>query len=135
MDDLNELERGLVAGLLIGEGHFGVDRGRAQVVVSMHVRHEPLLRWLVRLFPRTVLYGPYHYNGRDSIRWHARSAALVCDVLPAIEPVLQTGVDPHVLERLERMKLLSRRYMAEVRERERGVAIYRPPREKLTVVS
>jgi hypothetical protein len=34
---------------------------------------------------------------------------LVCDLLPAIEPVLQTGVDAHVLERLERMKVLARR--------------------------
>jgi hypothetical protein len=134
VDDLNDLERGIVAGLLIGEGHFGVDGRRAHVVVGMHVRHEPLLRWLVRLFPRTVLYGPYHYRGRHFMRWTARSEGLVCDLLPAIEPVLQTGIDPHVLERLERMKLLSRRYMADVRERERGVAYYRPPRQKLTVV-
>jgi hypothetical protein len=32
------------------------------------------------------------------------------------------------------MKTFSRRYMAEVREREVGVAHYRPPREKLTPV-
>jgi hypothetical protein len=135
MDDLNDLERGLVTGLLIGEGHFGVDGRRAQLVVGMHVRHEPLLRWVVRLFPRTVLYGPYHYRGRHFMRWRARGAALVCDVLPAIEPVLQTGVDLHVLERLERMKLLARRYMADVREREAGVATYRAPRQKLTAAA
>jgi hypothetical protein len=134
MDDLNDLERGLIAGLLIGEGHFGIDGRRAQVVVGMHVRHEPLLRWLQRLFPRTVLNGPYHYRGRNFMRWNARGAGLVCDLLPAIEPVLQTGTDPHVLERLERMKLCTRRYMQEVREREVGVAHYRPPREKLTPV-
>jgi hypothetical protein len=68
------------------------------------------------------------------MRWNARGAGLVCDLLPAIEPVLQTGIDPHVLERLERMKLCTRRYMQEVREREVGVAHYRPPREKLTPV-
>jgi hypothetical protein len=134
MDDLNDLERGIVAGLLIGEGHFGLDAKRAHVVVGMHVRHEPLLRWLVRLFPRAVLYGPYHYRGRHFMRWMARGPALVCDLLPAVEPVLQTGVDPHVLERLERMKVCSRRYMDVIRTREEGVAHYRPPREKLTVV-
>jgi hypothetical protein len=133
MDDLNDLERGLVAGLFIGEAHFGVDGERAQLVVGMHVRHEPLLRWLTRLFPGTSLYGPYHHDGRDFMRWMARGAALVCDVLPAVEPVLQTGVDPHVLARLERMKLLSWRYLEAVRAREAGVAVYRPPRAKLTV--
>jgi hypothetical protein len=134
VDDLNDLERGIVTGLLIGEGHFGVDGSRAHVVIGMHLRHTPLLRWLVRLFPRTILYGPYRYRGRDFMRWTPRGDGLVCDLLPAIEPVLQTGIDPHVLERLERMKLLARRYMAAVREREQGVAYYRPPREKLTVV-
>jgi hypothetical protein len=57
----------------------------------------------------TVLYGPYHCRDRHFVRWTARGAALVCDLLPAIEPVLQTGVDPHVLERLERMKLCTPR--------------------------
>jgi hypothetical protein len=135
MDDLNDLERGLITGLLIGEGHFGVDGRRAQVVIGMHVRHEPLLRWLTRLFPRTVLNGPYHWRGRHFMRWTARGAGLVCDLLPAVEPVLRTGVDPHVLGRLETMKLCSRSYMEGVRLREQGVAHYRPPREKLTIAS
>jgi hypothetical protein len=90
---------------------------------------------MARLFPRTILYGPYHYRGRHFMRWHARGAALVCDLLPAIEPVLRTGVDPHVLDRLETMKTCSRRYMQDVRERDAGTAHYRPPREKLVVVS
>jgi len=134
VDDLNDLERGLVVGLLIGEGHFGVDGLRAQINVRMHVRHEPLLRWLQTLFPRGALYGPYEGAGRRWMQWMARGPGLVCDLLPAIEPVLQTGIDPHVLERVERMKLLSRRHMAEIRAREAGTAHYRPPREKLAVV-
>jgi len=64
----------------------------------------------------------------------APGPALVCDLLPAIEPVLQTRVDPHVLERMERMKTLSRRYMVEVWGCEAGVAHYRAPRQKLTPV-
>jgi hypothetical protein len=54
----------------------------------------------------------------------ARGPALVCDLLPAIEPVLQTGLDPHVLGRLERMKLLARPYMEAIRAREAGTAHY-----------
>jgi hypothetical protein len=80
MDDLNDLERGIVVGLLIGEGHFGFDGRRPQIVMSRYSKPE----WT------------------------------------------------HVLERMERMKTLSRRYLAEVWEREAGVAHYRPPRQKLT---
>jgi hypothetical protein len=134
VNDLNDLERGLLAGLLIGEGHFGLDGQRAQVTIKMHVRHAPLLHWVQRLFPRGALYGPYHRDGRRWVRWMARGPALVCDLLPAVEPVLPTGVDPHVLGRLERMKVGSRAHIADVREREAGVAHYRAPREKLTVV-
>jgi hypothetical protein len=64
MDDLTDLERGIVVGLLIGEGHFGFDGRRPQIVVRMHVRHDPLLRWLQRLFRGGALYGPYHRDGR-----------------------------------------------------------------------
>jgi hypothetical protein len=68
------------------------------------------------------------------MRWVARGEALVCEVLPAVEPVPQTGIDPHVLERLEMMKVSLRRYLEAVRERAQGAAYYRPPREKLTIV-
>jgi hypothetical protein len=50
------------------------------------------------------------------------------------EPVLQTGIHRHVLERLEMMRVCARRYMADVRRRNEGVAWYRPPQQKLTVV-
>jgi hypothetical protein len=133
VDDLNDLERGLVTGLVIGEGHFGADRGRAQVVVKMHVRHEPLLRWVAHLFPRGALYGPYQGDGREWMQWMARGAGLVCDFLPAVEPVLRTGIDPHVLGRLDWMKAGTRPYTAGVRARDAGAAYYRAPREKLTV--
>jgi hypothetical protein len=133
MDDLNDLERGLVTGLVIGEGHLGADRGRAQIVVKMHVRHEPLLRWVAQLFPRGALYGPYRSDGREWMQWMARGAGLVCDFLPAVEPVLRTGIDPHVLGRLNLMKAGTRAYMARVRARDASTAYYRAPREKLTV--
>lgn len=106
MDDLNDLERGLVAGLLVGEGRFGVDGSRAQVAIGMHVRHEPLLRWPPTLVPRRTL----------------------------IQPVLRAEVDPHVPRRLEAMSSRSRAYMAGIRAREEGVAFHRAPREKLRLV-
>ena len=43
MGSLTDFERGFLAGLLIGEGHFGVHRGHAHFVLGMHVRHEHLL--------------------------------------------------------------------------------------------
>jgi hypothetical protein len=133
MGDLNHLERGLVAGLLIGEGHFGVDRGRAQVVAKMHVRHEPLLRRLARPFFRTELHTPYAAGARRWMQWMARGPGLACELLPAVEPVLRTGVDPHVLHRLEAMTRHAAPYLAEVLRREQGVATYRVPRTGLTV--
>ena len=41
MGSLTDFERGLLAGLLIGEGHFGVDRGRRRTSSSACTsRHE-----------------------------------------------------------------------------------------------
>jgi hypothetical protein len=86
------------------------------------------------LFPRGVLYGPYAAVGRTWMQWMARGPGLACDLLPAVEPVLSTGVDPHVLRRLELMKDGAGPALAAVRQREQGVPHYRPPREKLTIV-
>lgn len=133
MDDLNDPERALIAGLLIGEGTLA-RTGRAQAVIGVHVRHTPLLSWRTRLFPRVPRYGPDPWQGRDFMRWMARGPGLVCALLPAIEPVLRTGIDPQALSRLEEMKVRAAANIAKVRERERGTAHYGPPREKLTVV-
>lgn len=133
MDDLNDPERALIAGLLIGEGTLA-RTGGAQAVIGVHVRHTPLLSWRTRLFPRVPLYGPYPWERRDFMRWMARGPGLVCDLLPAIAPVLRTGIDPHALSRLEEMDLRAAANIANVREGDRGAAHDGPPREKLTVV-
>ena len=52
---LSQFERGLVVGLLIGEGSFGGDGKQPHVTLRMHVRHEALFRWLVARFPATKL--------------------------------------------------------------------------------
>jgi hypothetical protein len=102
--ELSDLERGLVAGLLIGEGHFGGDGRYPQVTLRMHVRHEALFRWLQVRFPRSRLYGPYDHGGRRYFQWMARGRALAEDVLPLVEGVLTEDLDAHVAGRVRAMK-------------------------------
>src|SRR5438876_4132527 len=97
-------ERGLLAGVLIGEGHFGGDGKNPQITLRMHVRHESLFRWLERRFPRTRLYGPYNHGGRHYYQWMARGAALAEDVLPVVEEVLGDEIDTHVAARIRQMR-------------------------------
>jgi hypothetical protein len=101
---LSDVEQGLVAGVLIGEGHFGGDGRQPQVTLRMHVRHEALFRWLQARFPRSRLYGPYSHGGREYYQWMARGAALAEDVLPVVEGVLSEEVDGHVAARVRAMK-------------------------------
>jgi hypothetical protein len=102
--ELTNLERGLVVGVLIGEGHFGGDGKHPQITLRMHVRHESLFRWLLALFPRSRLYGPYSHGGRNYYQWMARGAALAEDVLPVVEAVLTDEIDTHVLGRIGDMR-------------------------------
>jgi hypothetical protein len=101
---LSEVERGLVAGILIGEGHFGGDGKNPHITLRMHVRHEALFHWLRERFPRTRLYGPYHHGGRHYYQWMARGAALAEDVLPLVETVLTEEVDAYVAGRVRAMR-------------------------------
>ena len=103
--ELTDLQRGLVAGLLIGEGHFGGDGKYPQVTLRMHVRHEGIFRWLQSLFPRARLYGPYSHSGRNYYQWMARGAVLAEEVLPVVEGVLTDELDAHVAGRLRDMRL------------------------------
>jgi hypothetical protein len=100
-DDLN---LGLLAGLLIGEGHFGGDGRQPQVTLRMHVRHEAIFRWLERTFPGGKLYGPYHHDGRHYYQWMARGAYLRDYLLPLLERVLGPEIDEHSFRRLCQMR-------------------------------
>jgi hypothetical protein len=115
---LTPFERGIVVGLLIGEGSFGGDGKQPQVTLRMHVRHESLFRWLVERFPRTRLYGPYNHGGRSYFQWMARGHALVHDVLPLLEQELQGELDGYAAGRFDQMRERYAQYIA--RERERG---------------
>jgi hypothetical protein len=101
---LTDVERGMITGVLVGEGHFGGDGKQPQITLRMHVRHEPLFRWLVRCFPRGRLYGPYNHDGRHYYQWMARGAALAEDVLPVVESVLTDELDAHVAGRIRAMR-------------------------------
>lgn len=101
---LTDVERGLVAGILLGEGHFGGDGKYPQITLRMHVRHEALFRWLQARFPRSRLYGPYNHGGRRYFQWMARGDALAEDVLPVVESVLTPEIDDHVFGRIGEMR-------------------------------
>jgi hypothetical protein len=100
---LSELERGIVVGLLIGEGSFGGDGKQPQITLRMHVRHEALFRWLGQRFPDTRVYGPYNHGGRSYFQWMARGRALVRDVLPLLEQELRAELDSYAASRFAAM--------------------------------
>jgi hypothetical protein len=103
-NEITDLERGLVVGLLIGEGHFGGDGKKPQITLRMHTRHEALFHWLQRLFPRSRLYGPYAHGGRSYYQWMARGDALAEDVLPLVESVLTDELDGYAAARVRDMR-------------------------------
>ncbi len=103
MINLSEFDRGLLVGLLIGEGSFGGDGKQPQVTLRMHTRHEALFHWLVSRVPRSRLYGPYHHGGRSYYQWMVRGQALVEDLLPLLETELRDGIDGYASQRLQEM--------------------------------
>ncbi len=104
MTTLTPFEQGVVAGILIGEGHFGGDGKQPQITLRMHTRHESLFAWLMERFPRTKLYGPYHHGGRSYYQWMARGQALVEDVLPVLDAAVSPELDAHAAARLAELR-------------------------------
>jgi hypothetical protein len=101
--DLTDFERGVVVGILIGEGSFGGDGKQPSVTLRMHTRHEALFQWLLARFPSTRLYGPYGHGGRSYYQWMARGSALVDDVLPVLEEAVSGDLDGYAAQRLAEM--------------------------------
>jgi hypothetical protein len=114
---LSDFDRGVVVGLLVGEGSFGGDGRQPQVTLRMHVRHEALFEWLVARFPESRLYGPYHHGGRSYYQWMARGRTLVRDVLPLLEQELHVGLDRYAAERLNAMRERYAEFIARERTR------------------
>src|SRR5271155_5566787 len=91
-----QFDFGFLAGLLVGEGHFGGDGRQPHVTLRMHVRHEAIFDWLERTFPGGRVYGPYHHGGRDYLQWMARGGFLRGELAPRL--------DQHSFDRYQLMK-------------------------------
>jgi len=117
--ELTPFERGILVGVLIGEGHFGGDGKQPQVTLRMHVRHEALFRWLAERFPRSRLYGPYHHGNRHYFQWMVRGRALVEDLLPVLDEALDPALDAYAATRLDEMRSRYADYIARIEARAR----------------
>jgi hypothetical protein len=115
--ELSPFDRGVLVGLLIGEGSFGGDGKQPQITLRMHIRHEALFRWLVDRIPESRLYGPYHHGGRSYYQWMVRGAVLVRDVLPLLRAELRPELDGHAAERMAQMEERYAGYIARERAR------------------
>lgn len=118
--ELTDFERGVVVGLLVGEGSFGGDGKQPQVTLRMHVRHEAMFLWLTERFPDSRLYGPYHHGGRSYFQWMARGTMLVRDLLPLLEGELTDELDGYATERFRDMCSRYAAFIARERGRLRG---------------
>lgn len=119
MTELSEFDRGVLIGVLIGEGSFGGDGRQPQVTLRMHVRHEALFRWLTARVPGSRLYGPYHHGNREYFQWMVRGRALVEDLLPLLEADLGPHLDGHAWGRLEQMRERYAQYIERIESRAR----------------
>ena len=115
--ELSSFDRGVLVGVLIGEGSFGGDGKQPQVTLRMHVRHEALFRWLLERFPRSKLYGPYHHGNRHYYQWMVRGQALVEDLLPVLEEELDSTLDAYAADRLADMRSNYAEYIARIEAR------------------
>ena len=114
--DTDSFISGILLGLLVGEGHFGGDGKQPQLTLRMHVRHEPLFRWLIEQFPGSKLYGPYNHGGRQYYQWMVRGEILKSSFIPLLDSLPLAQIDPHTYARYQQMK---NRYnlQAELKER------------------
>lgn len=97
-------DEAFLAGLLVGEGHFGGDGRRPQITLRMHVRHERLFRWIVDTFPGGKLYGPYNHGGREYYQWMARGTYLRDTLVPFLDRWLEPSRDEWSYQRYQKMK-------------------------------
>jgi hypothetical protein len=100
----SDFERGLLVGILLGEGHFGGDGKQPHITLRMHTRHEALFRWLAARFPQTRLYGPYSHGGRSYYQWMARGRGLTQEIMPILEDHLSDELDTYARDRFDQMR-------------------------------
>lgn len=100
---MQELEQGILLGILIGEGHFGGDGRQAHITVRMHSRNRPLFEWLLQVVPGSRLYGPYRHSGRDYCQWMVRGPALR-ELLTVLDRLPLKEISPQTYARYRQMK-------------------------------
>lgn len=120
MLELSEFDRGVLVGVLIGEGHFGGDGKQPHITLRMHTRHEALFAWLVERVPGSRLYGPYHHGGRSYYQWMVRGRPLVEDLLPILEQDVRPDLNAHAALRLEQMRERYASYIRRMTSRSRA---------------
>jgi len=103
-EDRKSFDLGVMLGVLIGEGHFGGDRAQPHINVRMHVRHAPLLQWLLDRCPGARLYGPYDHGGRHYMQLMIRGNALRYRLIPLLDRLPWDEIDPHTHARYLAMK-------------------------------
>lgn len=104
---ISDFDRGVLVGLFIGNGSFGGDGRSAHIIVKMHTRHEPLLRWVASVLPGSRVFGPYSHGGRDYCQLMIRGAALRDIVVPLLESTPWRSLDA---SSYERFAVMMRRY-------------------------
>lgn len=102
---ISDFEKGILLGVLIGEGHFGGDISQPRITVRMHARHATLLTWIWKICPGSHLYGPYHHSRRHYYHWTVRGEALRQTLIPFLDSVPLQEVDDHVYSRYQAMKI------------------------------
>ncbi|MFA4030146.1 MAG: hypothetical protein GDYSWBUE_001695 [Candidatus Fervidibacterota bacterium] len=106
---MNEFFKGLLVGLLIGEGHFGGDGKQPHITLRMHTRHRKLFEMLRELVPGSKLYGPYNHGGRSYYQWMVRGEPLH-RLMEWLESIPLSEIDDYAWQRYQAMK---RRYRLE----------------------
>ncbi len=102
-EGLSDFERGVILGLLIGEGHFGGDGKQPQVTLKMHVRHERLLMWVNDRIRWSRMFGPYHHAGRHYLQLMFRGPALRLELGPLLYSTQWEEIDDHSYGRFMQM--------------------------------
>jgi hypothetical protein len=102
-DGLSEFEKGVLLGLLIGQGHFGGDGKQPQITMKMHVRHERLLRWMNDRIRWSRLYGPYHHGGRHYLQLMVRGTGIRWELAPMLYGLSWSEIDDDSYGRFLRM--------------------------------
>ncbi len=103
MDELTDFEKGVILGVLVGEGHFGGDGRQPHVTLKLHVRHEPLLRWIHDRVRWSKLYGPYHYGDRHFLQLMFRGESLRRVLVPMLAALPWREIDEHSYARFQNM--------------------------------